>query len=185
MATRRKKPADEAVLTQAPVIEPEAAPVVEREYEQYDLIPCRSLTSGTLYIDSTVTKSSNTYEWSDFGDVREIEYQDLIAMKQRHSAFIYRPTFMIEDKELLAQPRWRDVAALYKSLFPAADIEKLLRADANTLRKTLKNLLPAVQMSVSEYAADMIESGKLDSITKIKVIDEVCGTELYKLAFKK
>lgn len=185
MATRRKKPADEAVLTQAPVIEPEAAPVVEREYEQYDLIPCRSLTSGTLYIDSTVTKSSNTYEWSDFGDVREIEYQDLIAMKQRHSAFIYRPTFMIEDKELLAQPRWRDVAALYKSLFPAVDIEKLLRADANTLRKTLKNLLPAIQMSVSEYAADMIESGKLDSITKIKVIDEVCGTELYKLAFKK
>lgn len=185
MATRRKKPADEAVLSQEQAPTVAQAPVVEREYEQYDLIPCRSLTSGTLYIDSTVTKSSNTYEWSDFGDVREIEYQDLIAMKQRHSAFIYRPTFMIEDKELLAQPRWRDVAALYKSLFPAADIEKLLRADVNTLRKTLKTLLPAVQMSVAEYAADMIESGKLDSITKIKAIDEVCGTELYKLAFKK
>ena len=177
-----------AAKTEAPVIETSDAaktetPKVEREYSPYELIKCRSVTSGSLYIGSTSTKSGNEYTFSDVDAIVEIEYQDLMNFKQKHSQFLYRPTFIIEDEELLAQPRWGDVKKLYQQIANPDDIKKLLRSDANALRRFLQQTNSSIQRAVVDVATELLEDKHLDSINTIQVIDEICGTELYKLAF--
>ncbi len=156
----------------------------QREYRAEDLIPCQSVTSGPLNLNGT--KSGAEYRWEDSGDIREVSYEDLIALRQVHSKFLYKPAFMIIDEDLLAQPRWRDLRDLYKSyaIISLTEVEKLISLDANSLSKALSKLLPAMRKVVVDTAADMIENGSLDSISKIKAIDSVCGTDLYTLAFK-
>lgn len=168
--------------TEAPVVEP--IEVKPREYKAEDLIPCQSLIAGPLNLSSP--KSGFEYRWEDTGDIRDVSYEDLIALRQIHSKFLYKPAIMITDEELLAQPRWRDLAELYKSyaVISLADTEKILGLAPAALEKALNKLLPAMRKVVVDTAADMIESGALDSIAKIKAIDRVCGTDLYTLAFK-
>lgn len=175
---RKKAAADTAQPTE--VIEVNT----KKEYQPYDLIPCESLVNGTLYYLSP--KSNQMYEWANNGDVRDVSYEDLLSMKQSHSQILYRPCIMIKDTGLLAEPRWRDIDTLYKGydILSLADAEKIIGLDANSLRKALDKLNPAMRIVICDTATDMIEKGTLDSIQKIKVIDEICGTELYTLAFK-
>lgn len=179
---RKAKPATDKVT--API----ETPVVEvpqvKEYQPYDLIPCQSLTSGEMFYNSP--KSNTMYKWDDNGTIIDMTYEDLIAMKQSHSELMYRPCFMIMDKELLAQPRWMDIAKIYSGydIISLSDAEKVINLDVNSLSKALNRLTPAMRAVICNTAADMIEKGTLDSIAKIKAIDEICGTELYTLAFK-
>lgn len=156
----------------------------KKEYQPYDLIPCESLVNGTLYYLSP--KSNQMYEWANNGDIRDVSYEDLLSMKQSHSQILYRPCIMIKDAKLLAEPRWRDIDTLYKGydILSLADAEKIIGLDPNSLKKALEKLNPAMRIVICDTATDMIEKGTLDSIQKIKVIDEICGTELYTLAFK-
>ena len=168
------------------VVTEDVMPKVEtkREFQPFDLIQCESLVSGKLFYTSP--KSNQTYEWANNGDSVDVTYEDLLAMKQSHSQILYRPSIMIKDADLLAQPRWMDIAKLYNSydILSLRDAEKIINLDANSLRKALEKLNPAMRIVICDTAADMIEKGTLDSIQKIKVLDEVCGTELYTLAFK-
>lgn len=159
-------------------------PQSPREYRAEDLIPCQSLTAGPLNLSSP--KSGFEYRWEDSGDIRDVSYEDLIALRQIHSKFLYKPAFMIMDEELLSQPRWRDLDQLYKSyaIISLTDVEKIIALDANSLEKALNKLLPAMRKVIVDTAATMIENGSLDSIARIKAIDKVCGTDLYTLAFK-
>ena len=69
-----------------------------RKYEKDDVIPCKSLTDGKLLV--TGEKTGILYRWADYGDVEEIEYQDLVYMIRSHKSCITRPRFIIQDAEL-------------------------------------------------------------------------------------
>ena len=72
-----------------------------RKYEKDDVIPCKSLTDGKLLV--TGEKTGILYRWADYGDVEEIEYQDLVYMIRSHKSCITRPRFIIQDAEFVEQ----------------------------------------------------------------------------------
>lgn len=176
--------ATETSAVEAEVKIDEKSTVKPHDYQPFDLIPCQSLVSGIMFYISP--KSNTKYTWAANGEIVDMTYEDLLAMKQTHSQLMYRPCFMIMDKELLAHPRWSDVAKIYANydVLSLSDAEKVIGLDANSLKKALERLTPAMRVVICNTASDMIEKGSLDSIAKIKAIDEVCGTELYTLAFK-
>ena len=95
-------------------------PVKVKEYKSDDLIPCRSMTKGELvYIGK---KSGEVYTWEDYGDITEVEYQDLLGLRAKKSPFIFDTLFVIEDEELLEDPKWKDVKALYEKIY-SEDVE--------------------------------------------------------------
>ena len=72
-----------------------------RKYAPTDRIPCRSLTYGELLLTGPKTKLLHT--WANYGDVTEMEYQDLQALKSTRSSYLFKPRFIIEDEELVEQ----------------------------------------------------------------------------------
>lgn len=76
MATRRA--ATKTVATTENTTK-ETAPVkTTKKFEQNELIECRSLVQGTLFMPGK--QSDILYRWDGYGDVREVEYRDLYLM---------------------------------------------------------------------------------------------------------
>ena len=150
-----------------------------RVFNQTDPILCRSVCPGWLGMPG---KSGQYYVWANYGDETEVEYQDLFAMKSSHSAYIYDPLFIIEDEELLENPRWKDVLEFYNDkLYGADNVEEILNVPVNKFKKTLENLPKGMIKAIAVRVATKIEDGSFDSIKKIKIVDEVCGTDFWHL----
>lgn len=156
------------------VVETKATKKVARKFEPDDLIVCRSITFGELLL--TGKKSKLLYSWANYGDTTEVEYQDLQALKSTRSSYLFKPRFIIEDEELAAQ--WsKDFGDIYKNI-EDIDAEDLLKLPVAQLRSKLKKAPKGVQLAVKNIAGDKILNGSLDSLAKIKAIDDILGTDL-------
>lgn len=177
MAVTKKNTA--AVVAEKIAATGAVAPVAEEKpakvYKADSFIPCRSLTRGELIYVSK--KTDNTYRWNDFGDVTEVEYQDLMGLRASNSGFLFKPLFVIEDEELLADARWKDVEALYEKI-QANDVETVLNLPSDRFDSVFAGLPIGVQNAVKSEIATRMEAGTFDSIQKIKTVDRVCGTDL-------
>ena len=156
------------------VAESKATKKVARKFAPDDLIVCRSITFGELLL--TGKKSKLLYSWANYGDTTEVEYQDLQALKSTRSSYLFKPRFIIEDEELVEQ--WgKDFGDIYKNI-EDIDAEDLLKLPVAQLRSKLKKASKGVQLAVKNIAGDKILNGSLDSLAKIKAIDEILGTDL-------
>ena len=165
----------ESVESETPVQEvKKSAPKSPRKYAPDDQIPCRSITYGELLL--TGVKSKLLYSWSNYNDITYVEFQDLQALRSTHSSYLYRPRIVIEDEELVEQ--WgKDFSDLYDSIV-SVDVEDLFKLPVGKFKTALKKAPKGVQQAVKNIAGEKILNGSLDSLTKIKAIDEVLGTDL-------
>ena len=145
-----------------------------RKFAPDEPISCRSITFGELLL--TGPKSKLLYSWANYGDTTEVEYQDLQALKSTRSSYLYRPRFIIEDEELCEQ--WsKDFKELYDGIIEV-DVEDMFSLPLNQFKARLKKAPKGVQQAVKDIAGEKIMNGSLDSIKKIKAIDEILNTEL-------
>jgi len=145
-----------------------------RKYAPDDLITCRSVTYGELLL--TGKKSKLLYSWANYNDTTEVEFQDLQALKSTRSSYLYKPRFVIEDEELLEQ--WNsDLGNMYKNIVDI-DVEDMFKLPLNQFKSRLKKAPKGVQQAVKNIAGEKILNGSLDSLAKIKAIDEILGTDL-------
>lgn len=145
-----------------------------RKYGPNEMIPCRSMTYGELLL--TGTKSKMLYTWANYGDVTEMEFQDLQALRSTRSSYLFKPRFVIEDEELVEQ--WEgDLGKMYKEIVDV-DVEEMFKLPLNQFKAKLKKSPSGVQQAVKNIAGEKILNGSLDSLAKIKAIDEILGTDL-------
>lgn len=146
----------------------------KKKFGQNDGIPCKSITSGGLYMDGI--KTHIPYEWYDKGAVTEVEYQDLVAAVRSNSAFVFKPYFIIEDNDFLAE--FPQVKKVVESLYSLDDLEDVFKLSANDMIATIKAMPEGAQESVKHIASKMISNGALDSVRKINALDNYFGTKL-------
>ena len=159
------------------IVETEVKKPVAKAHCKYDLdeqITCRSITYGELLIVGP--KSKLLYSWSNYGDTTPVEYQDLQALRSIRSAHLLKPRIIVEDEELIAQ--WgKDFENMYSKIVDV-DVEKILDLPLGKFKTALKNAPNGVQQAVKNIAGEKILDGSLDSLAKIKAIDEILGTDL-------
>lgn len=172
MANKKETIIDE---TETVEVEPKKpATKTLRKYAPDDFIPCRSITYGELLL--TGPKSKLLYSWANYGDITEIPFQDLQALKSTRSSYLYRPRFIIEDEELVEQ--WsKDFKELYQNIIDV-DVEELFKLPLGKFKAALKKAPQGVQQAVKNIAGEKIMNGSLDSLAKIKAIDEILNTDL-------
>lgn len=140
-----------------------------------DTIPCRSIVSGGLYIEGS--RSHILYSWADCGDVVDVEYRDLIYLvRTRETANIYLPRIIIEDEDFVEQNK--SVKDLYESMYEVSDLNEILELPIPQMIDTIKKLPKGAKESVKGIASTLIESHMLDSVHRIKALDEIFGTKM-------
>ena len=175
MATKNAKQAvvDEIEVEQE-VVKKTAAKPKTRKFDPNETFPCRSVCYGELILEGY--KSKILYTWANCGDYADVEYQDLQALQSRKSRFLTDPLFIIEDEELV--DHWGTLLKPIYSKIEEEDIEQILKLTPAQLKKRLKSAPNGIKESIKTMAAAKIMSGELDSLNRIKAIDEVLGTEL-------
>lgn len=146
------------------------------KFDPTDPITCRSVTYGELL--GSGKKTNFLYSWSGYGDEVEVEYQDLLSWKSIKSQYLYGPLFVIENEDLLNQ--WPDIKAIHDKV-KELDCEKFFELPVEKFRNVLLNVTNSYKLTIRNMANSKIINGELDSIAKIKVIDEILGTDLKSL----
>lgn len=148
--------------------------IKEKDFSPTDEIVCRSITSGELLMEGIRTKM--LYRWVEYGDEISVEYQDLVAAIRSHSPFIFNPCFVITDEDVVSQ--FKQLDELYTKLYSMKDLYEILNLPYNRLKEVINELPKGAKESIKNIAASQIANGTLDSINKIKVLDEIFDTQL-------
>ena len=154
----------------------EKAPEVKpkRKFEQTDLIMCRSVVKGGLFLEGSKTKQ--LYQWNDYGDESEVEYRDLVAEMRIKSKFLFDPRFIVEDDDFIEEfPQLKQFYAQYYSI---KDLREILGLPVNEMAKRISELPSGAKESLRSIASAQISSGALDSVSKIKKLDEIFETDM-------
>lgn len=174
MASLSKNTADAEVLeASASTVEKIEKPKKKR-FKNEDEIECVSITPGQLFVQGE--RSKELYIFADIDDVQFIRFDDLQYMVRRKAPAVFRPRFIIHDKDFLDQNP--SVSASYGALYSTKDMKNILKCDIGEMKAKLAQLPYGVYDSFKTLAATEISRGRLDSVRKIKVIDEFFGTNL-------
>lgn len=147
----------------------------KRKYEQSEGILCKSITSGGLYMPGL--KSNILYTWIDSGDQIEVEYQDLLAAIRSNNSYVMRPFFVIEDEEFVSQ--FPQLKNLYDKLYSVGELKDVITdLSPADMKATILSLPQGAQDSIKHIASKMVSDGTLDSVRKIKILDEIFDTEM-------
>lgn len=180
MATTTRK---RATATEKTVEKPEtkaATKVVKerKKFSESDGIPCRSITQGGLYMEGA--KTHMLYEWVEYGDVTEVEYADLAAAVRTKSSYLFGPMFIVDDEDFVEE--FSQLKKFYTENYTVGDLEKVLSYPFEKMMEEISALPKNALESLKVLAASSINEGTLDSVKKIKALDEVFGTNLSLLA---
>lgn len=148
----------------------------KRKFKDNDLIPCLCVFPGS--VGMTGRRSGNTYLWEDMNVIEYVEYQDLKSeVLNKKSTYIYEPLIIVNDEEFLDQ--YPNLAKMYEEFYTPDEImDKIESYNPEEMRDFINSLPVGIKSNIKNIAATMIQDGTLDSIKKIKVIDEIFETEL-------
>ena len=179
--TAKSKPVVEQSTEDIELVEEPMVEVIEkptkvdkkRDFKSTDGVVCRSVTPGSLFVDGP--KSGMLYTFAAYGDEAEIEYRDLKGLIMMRSPNIFDPRFIIEDVDFIAETPQLD--AFYSKQFSTKDLRKVLELPVSEMVEAIKKLPSGAQDNMKTIAATAIGEGNLDSIKKIKALDELWGTQ--------
>lgn len=147
-----------------------------RKFKPDDLIPCKSVVEGSL---TYVGVSGMRYEWSGYGDVRELPYQDIVSLRSRKSPFLYAPWLIVEDEDFLEIANHKkDFEKMYELYSSFETTDGFFDCSPEEMKAKLQNAPAGFKQLIIESAGKLIRSGELDSIGMINAIDDVLGTNI-------
>ena len=187
MARKTTAKAEETKVVEPEVIETETEAEVKTEpkpekkakaekksFAANEGVTCRSIRQGKLFM--TGDKSGMTYVWNGYGDVIDVEYRDLVSAIQSRSPFVYNPFFIIENDDFIAE--FSQLKTFYDEKYAMMDLRGVLKLNAPEMAREIEKLPEGAKQSLRSIASTAIQNGEIDSISKIKAIDEALGTQL-------
>lgn len=168
----------EEIINEKPILAEDikGEPIVpeKKVFQQSDGVKCRSVVSGHLYVEGL--KTGIIYSFMDYGDESELEYRDLVAAVRSKDKSVYEPRFVVDDPDFLAEfPALDD---FYSKRFTTKDIRTILNMSDAEMKDAIDKLPSGAKESLKTLAAKLVTAGELDSMKKIKTLDEIFGTSL-------
>lgn len=167
MAYTKKETTNNSVDTTAIKVE-------KKKFKPTDMIPCVSITPGEMFYAGM--KSDTLYTFAGIDDVVEIEFRDLDYAARSKDVMMYKPRFIVQDKDFVALHDSLD--KIYSSLHTAGDLKNILKLSPEQMKKAIISLPEGAKDSIKTIAATMVDNGILDSVKRVKALDEVFGTEM-------
>lgn len=180
-------PRTKSIPTEPAAKAPEAFTAAKPEKVRLDdsvLIRTKSNTFGQLvYINK---RTGDRIEWSSFGEEQPISMGDLRAMRGTQNAFFTDNLIVITGCE---DDRYPDltpediydalmVSKYYKNIIDPDHFESIFRMSEREIRERISMLSKNAKLNLVVALNKSIETGRLDSLRKIKLFEELLGCEL-------
>ena len=168
-------PVDDEIISDD--VETKEEPVVvksKKTFKADDLIDCTSTAVGVTFVYGD--KSKKSYMFEAQGVVEGIRYDDLASMVNSRSSYLFRPFIIVKDEDFIEQ--YPKLKAFYEETWTTQDMNATLRLPPAELKEALQLMPVGIQKSLQELVATKIANGTMDSVSRIKVLDEFFGTQL-------
>lgn len=146
----------------------------KREYKDSDKIPCFSITPGEYLFEGD--KSKTVYSWINQGVVEGVRYDDLTSAIRTRKPCVFKPRVVIQDEEFLED--YPEIQRLYESMYSKEDLAKVLALDPQRMTEVIKALPDGAKDAIKYLAVEAIENGTLDSVGRVRALDQIYGTDL-------
>lgn len=144
------------------------------------LLSVKSNVFGRLiYINH---KNGDEIQWEEYGEVQPLSVGDLRAMKAKQPDFFKENWITIIGIESADDDYDNvDISEIYDSLMISQyyqksecpnDLNDIFNWSTDKIRETLPKMTSSVKTSIIIRANELIENGSLDSIAKVKAIEE-------------
>lgn len=149
----------------------------KKQREQIDphtLVEVKNNTAGRVVYVSPRMMGYKIY-WYEFGDTELMEYSELMTMRNSARRFFEDNLIWIEDEAI------RDalgVSKYYKDAVSTSNLDDLFTMSTDKIKQKIALMSETNKNAVAQRAQALIDSGKLDSIKKIRVVEEAIGTKL-------
>lgn len=166
----------EAVQEQPDVKETPVVEIARKkrvEIDRNDLVLVRSAVKGDLIYISK--RSSDRFEFNEFGATDYITMGELITMKSTQPRFLKEAWLVIDDEDAI---EFLGLTDLYETIFEIGDLEKFFSKSDTEMEKLLTNMPTGYKNTLATKAREMIESGELDSNKKIKLLEDKLDVDL-------
>ena len=155
------------------VVKP-AKKVNKPKHDPSELIMCRSVVFGELILIGP--KTHMRYSWSNEGDIREVEYQDLVSWRALHHKYLFEPMIIIEDEDICNE--WKTELSVVYDKLQQVDLKAIFNLSERQFRTQIKQLPSSMKSTIQNMAYSMIQDRTLYDLRKIEALDEILGTEL-------
>lgn len=157
------------------VVEAKKEPVKNvKKFNDNDMIPCKSIAFGQVFMEGK--KSHDLYEFQYQGDEVDVEYRDLAAAVRANSGFLFTPYIIVQDEDFVNEfPKLKE---FYNENYCVDDPAKLLELNPVELEEIIKVIPVGVAEALKNIASSKISNNELDSMAKIKILDNFFGTQL-------
>lgn len=137
------------------------------------LVECKNGTRGGLYYRSPRTNME--WEWTEFGEIQEIEYGELVTMRGAHRRFFEDNWILIEDSDVLKK---LGVERYYANALTTDNFDSVFSMKPNELRERLQTMSDGLKTAIHLRAVELAKEGTLDSISVVGVLNEVLGCDI-------
>ncbi len=174
-------------ITNEEVVQEESTEIKEslikaepKKFEDTEEIPVLSIFPGTVVMVGKRTQ--NIYQWDEMGTIEYVEYQDLKAEAiNNKSTYLYDPLLIIQSQEFVES--YENLVKLYANTYNDDELISIIKnSSAEELKDIIERLPVGLKNAVKTIVATMMQDGSLDSLSKIRVIDDIFGTEMIKQA---
>ena len=145
-----------------------------KKFNPNDPVRCQSVTQGTLFVDGLATNMK--YNFVEYGIEGDILYRDLVSLVVSRNKAIFNPRIIVLDEDFIAE--YPELRKFYNERFSTKNIKDILELPDYQMREAISKLPKGAVESLKSIAVNQIVSGEIDSIKKIKALDEAFGTDL-------
>lgn len=168
MAEMKEKAKAEAV-EEIKEEEPKRKVVVDKNR----LIPVMNITNHTLVYQSR--KTGAEWSWGLYGDTEYIEMQELLTMRSSQRRFLDEPWILIMDDEAVS---YLGLEKMYDKMVHPDNIDSVFNMGRDQFKEVLDTAPKGIAQLIVSRAKAKVDDGTLDSVQKIKAINEKFGTHL-------
>lgn len=131
-------------------------------------------------------KTGDETIWDNQGDIQVVTARDLKDMKAKQKAFYENNWISIVGSPDIDEDEYSvadiydalQVTRYYKDYNIPEDLDEVFSWSVNELEEKLLKMPTSIRETIAIRANEKIKDGTLDSISKIKTIEEVLGCEL-------
>lgn len=135
-----------------------------------DLVLCMSGVSGDLNFVSPLSGFRATT--SGFGQTLKIPYRDLVYVHNISTGAFEKGQIIVLNKAVQEEFGLED---LYKAVITPKNIRAVINMDADELSGFISNMPESMKATLYDEARKMYNTGKLDSVNTIRVLEDEFG----------
>lgn len=133
-------------------------------------------------------KTGDKYTWETMGDVQSLYVSDIRAMKSNQRKFLEENWIVItgiadtsdeyENVDLTEIYEALQISNYYKEFLCPSNLNDVFNWSVDEIRNKVSKMPTSTKETIAIRANELIKAGIIDSISKVKVLEEVIGCEL-------